>query len=68
VLRRFVVPAESALAELVAARLSTLDLVVIMGNWLHFGEHTCGRARGRHRWIDAPIAAGEGSTESAIAG
>jgi hypothetical protein len=39
--RRFVVATETALADLLAADLSGLDLVVLMVDGVHFGEHTC---------------------------
>ncbi|MGH3734238.1 MAG: IS256 family transposase, partial [Micromonosporaceae bacterium] len=39
--RRFVAQTETALAELLAADLSTLELVAMMVDGVHFGEHTC---------------------------
>jgi putative transposase len=39
--RRFVAATETALGELLAADLSGLDLVALMVDGLHFGEHTC---------------------------
>jgi putative transposase len=39
--RRFVAATEHALAELMNADLSTLDLVVLMVDGVHFAEHTC---------------------------
>jgi putative transposase len=39
--RRFVAMTHTALAELLAADLSTLDLVCLMIDGVHFGEHTC---------------------------
>jgi putative transposase len=39
--RRFVAQTETALARLLAADLSSLDLVAIMVGGVHFGEHTC---------------------------
>jgi hypothetical protein len=39
--RRFVAATEHALAELMAADLSGLDLVVLMVDGVNFGEHTC---------------------------
>jgi len=39
--RRFVAQTETALARLLAADLSSLDLVAIMVGGAHFGEHTC---------------------------
>ena len=48
--RRFVAQTETALAQLLAADLSQLDLVASMVDGVHFGEHTCvGRAGHRHR-------------------
>jgi transposase-like protein len=56
----------TALAELLAADLSGLDLVALMIDGVHFGEHTCVVALG----IDLdgtkhPLALVEGSTENA---
>ena len=42
--RRFVAATETALAELLAAELSGLDLVALMVDGVHFGEHCCGHA------------------------
>jgi len=39
--RRFVAATETALAELMAANLSGLDLVALMIDGVHFGEHCC---------------------------
>src|SRR5947209_12199922 len=39
--RRFVAATETALAELLAADLSGLDLVALMVDGVHFGEHCC---------------------------
>jgi transposase-like protein len=39
--RRFVAATEAALGELLAADLSTLDLVGLMIDGVHFGEHCC---------------------------
>src|SRR6266508_2455822 len=39
--RRFVAMTHTALAELLAADLSGLDLVCLMVDGVHFGEHTC---------------------------
>jgi putative transposase len=64
--RRFVEATETALAELLAADLSTLDLVALMVDGVHFGEHTCVVALGidiagtKHPWSLV-----EGSTENA---
>jgi putative transposase len=64
--RRFVAMTHTALAELLAADLSTLDLVCLMIDGVHFGEHTCVVALGID--IDGtkhPLALVEGSTENA---
>jgi transposase-like protein len=63
--RRFVAMTQVALAELLSADLSTLDLVCLMIDGVHFGEHTCVVALG----IDLdgtkhPLALVEGSTEN----
>ncbi len=39
--RRFVAMTETALAELLAAPLGNLDLVALMIDGVHFGEHLC---------------------------
>jgi putative transposase len=64
--RRFVAATETALAELLAADLSRMDLVALMVDGVHFGEHTCIVALG----IDVdgtkhPLSLVEGSTENA---
>ena len=64
--RRFVAMTHTALAELLARDLSTLDLVALMIDGVHFGEHTCVVALG----IDLegtkhPLALVEGATENA---
>jgi putative transposase len=64
--RRFVAATETALAELLAADLSKLDLVGLMIDGVHFGEHTCVVALGIG--IDGtkhPLSLVEGSTENA---
>jgi putative transposase len=64
--RRFVAMTQTALAELLAADLSGLDLVCLMVDGVHFGEHTCVVALGIA--IDGtkhPLALVEGSTENA---
>ena len=64
--RRFVAMTHTALAELLAADLSGLDLVCLMVDGVHFGEHTCVVALGIA--IDGtkhPLALVEGSTENA---
>ncbi len=63
--RRFVRATETALAELLSADLSGLDLVAIMIDGVHFAEHCCVVALG----IDLegtkhPLALAEGSTEN----
>jgi putative transposase len=64
--RRFVAATETALAELMTRRLDDLDLVALMVDGVHFGEHTCVVALGIG--IDGakhPLAVEEGSTENA---
>jgi putative transposase len=64
--RRFVAMTQVALAELLAADLSELDLVCLMVDGVRFGEHTCVVALGIA--IDGtkhPLALVEGSTENA---
>ncbi len=39
--RRFVAATETALADLMSKRLDDLDLVALMVDGVHFGEHTC---------------------------
>jgi putative transposase len=63
--RRFVAMTQVALAELLSADLSGLDLVCLLIDGVHFGEHTCVVALG----IDLdgtkhPLALVEGSTEN----
>jgi hypothetical protein len=63
--RRFVAMTHTALAELLAADLSELDLVCLMIDGVHFGEHTCVVALGIA--IDGtkhPLALVEGFTEN----
>jgi putative transposase len=63
--RRFVAATETALAELLAADLSGLDLVALMIDGVHFGEHLCVVALGIG--IDGtkhPLGLSEGSTEN----
>ena len=63
--RRFVAATETALAELLAADLSGLDLVALMIDGVHFGEHLCVVALGIG--IDGtkhPLALVEGCTEN----
>ncbi len=64
--RRFVAATETALAELMAADLSDLDLVALMVDGVHFAEHLCVVALGID--IDGtkhPLAVVEGDTENA---
>jgi len=64
--RRFVKATEAALAGLMAADLSGLDLVALMVDGVHFGDHVCVVALGIT--IDGtkvPLAIEEGSTENA---
>ena len=64
--RRFVAATETALAELLAQDLSELDLVGLMIDGVHFGEHCCVVALGIS--IDGrkhPLSLVEGSTENA---
>jgi putative transposase len=64
--RRFVAATETALAELLAAPLHELDLVALMIDGVHFGEHLCVVALGIG--IDGtkhPLGLAEGSTENA---
>jgi putative transposase len=63
--RRFVAATETALTELLAADLSGLDLVALMVDGVHFGEHCCVVALGIG--IDGtkhPLSLVEGSTEN----
>ncbi|SFK71624.1 Transposase, Mutator family [Streptosporangium canum] len=64
--RRFVAATERALAELMNADLSELELAALMLDGVHFGEHTCIVALGIG--VDGakhPLALVEGSTENA---
>ena len=63
--RRFVAATETALAELLAAPLGGLELVALMVDGVHFGEHLCVVALGIG--IDGtkhPLGLVEGSTEN----
>ena len=63
--RRFVAMTETALVELLAAPLGNLDLVALMIDGVHFGEHLCVVALGIG--IDGtkhPLGLVEGSTEN----
>ncbi len=64
--RRFVAATEQALAEVMNADLSELDLVALMVDGVHFGEHTCVVALGIGiDGIKHPLGVVEGSTENA---
>jgi putative transposase len=64
--RRFVAATETALAELMTRRLDDLDLVALMVDGVHFGEHTCVVALGIGiDGVKHPLAVEEGSTENA---
>ena len=64
--RRFVAATETALAELMSRRLEDLDLVAVMVDGVHFGEHTCVVALGIGiDGVKYPLAVEEGSTENA---
>jgi hypothetical protein len=54
--RRFVAATETALATLLSADLTGLDLVALMVDGVHFGEHCCVVALGID--IEAPVVAG----------
>jgi putative transposase len=63
--RRFVKATETALAELMSAHLDDLDLVALMLDGVHFGEHVCVVAPGIG--VDGtkhPLAVVEGDTEN----
>jgi transposase-like protein len=63
--RRFVAATETALGELLSAPLAELDLVALMIDGVHFGEHLCVVALGIG--IDGtkhPLGLVEGSTEN----
>jgi putative transposase len=64
--RKFVAATETASIELMAADLTGLDLVALMIDGVHFGEHCCVVALGVS--LDGtkhPLALQEGSTENA---
>lgn len=64
--RKFVAATETALAELLAADLSTVDLVAIMVDGVHFGEHCCIVALGIDiDGVKHPLSLVGGSTENA---
>jgi hypothetical protein len=61
--RRFVATTETALAQLLAADLSSLDVVALMVDGVHFGEHCCVVALGIDiDGVKHPLALVEGST------
>ena len=63
--RKFVAMTETALADLLAADLSGLDLVAIMIDGVHFADHLCVVALGIGiDGIKHPLAVVEGSTEN----
>jgi putative transposase len=63
--RRFVARTETALAELLATDLATLDLVALMIDGVHFGDHLCVVALGIGvDGVKHPLAVVEGSTEN----
>jgi putative transposase len=64
--RRFVQATTTALADLMAADLSELDLVAFMVDGVHFGDHVCVVALGiTIDGVKVPLAIEEGSTENA---
>jgi putative transposase len=64
--RKFVAATETALAQLLAADLSGLDLVALMVDGVYFAEHLCVVALGIDiDGIKHPLAVIEGSTENA---
>jgi putative transposase len=63
--RRFVAATETALVELLAAPLHELDLVALMIDGVHFGEHLCVVALGIGiDGVKHPLGLVEGSTEN----
>jgi putative transposase len=64
--RRFVTATETALAKLLSADLSGLDLVALMVDGVHFAEHCCVVALGIDiDGVKHPLSLVEGSTENA---
>ena len=64
--RRFVAATETALATLLSADLTGLDLVAMMVDGVHFGEHCCVVALGIDiDGVKHPLSLVEGSTENA---
>ena len=63
--RRFVAATETALGELLAAPLHDLDLVALLIDGVHFGEHLCVVALGIGiDGVKHPLGLAEGSTEN----
>lgn len=63
--RRFVAATETALAELLARRLESLDLVALLIDGVHFAEHCCVVAMGIDlQGVKHPLAVVEGATEN----
>jgi len=63
--RRFVAATETVLGELLAAPLGGLDLVALMIDGVHFGEHLCVVALGIGiDGVKHPLGLAEGSTEN----
>ena len=63
--RRFVTATERALAELMAADLTSIDLVALMVDGIRFAEHTCIVALGiTGDGTKVPLGVVEGSTEN----
>ena len=64
--RRFVAATETALGELLAAPLGELDLVALLIDGVHFGEHLCVVALGIGiDGVKHPLGLVEGSTQAA---
>lgn len=64
--RRFVAMTERALDEMMHADLSTPDLVALMADGVHFGEHLCVVALGiTSDGTKVPLGLAEGTTENA---
>jgi putative transposase len=64
--RRFAAATETALAELMTRQLDDLDLVALMIDGVHFGEHACVVALGIGiGGVKHPLAVEEGSTGNA---
>src|SRR5437588_3964984 len=64
--RRFVAATESALADMLAADLSELDVVALMIDGVHFADHLCVVALGIGIYgTKHPLGAAEGDTENA---